>query len=61
MCCGSDSTGCVAGQPPTTCSAGCAITVHQFTTECAATLAVFLEEDDPFRQNMMQVWSETPM
>ena len=55
VCCGSDGAGCLADQPPTTCSAACAITIHQFTAECATTLAVILEPDDPFRLNVMQV------
>ena len=55
VCCGSNGTGCLADQPPTTCSAACAITIHQFTAECGATLTVILEPDDPFRLNVMQV------
>ena len=38
------------------CSAGCAVTIHQFTATCADTLAVILSPSDAFRQNVMQVW-----
>ena len=53
VCCGRDGSGCPANGQPTTCSAGCAVTIHQFTTDCADTLAVILEPTDSFRQSIV--------
>ena len=44
----------MGGQPPATCSASCAVTIHQFTATCAETLAVILEPNDAFRENIMR-------
>lgn len=53
VCCGRDGSNCPNNGTPASCSAGCAVTIHQFTSDCADTLAVVLEPDDPFRLNVI--------
>eukprot|EP01052_Picozoa_sp_SAG31_P005138 SAG31_NODE_222_length_19895_cov_34.907626_3_plen_276_part_00 len=50
VCCGADGSNCAEGaDEPSSCSVACAVSMHQFTTECAETMAVFLTPEDPFR------------
>eukprot|EP01050_Picozoa_sp_SAG11_P011709 SAG11_NODE_1258_length_5362_cov_16.457534_3_plen_264_part_00 len=43
VCCGRDGSGCPHNGQPSECSTGCAVTIHQFTTKCSATLAIILK------------------
>jgi hypothetical protein len=53
VCCGADGALCPAEGPPTSCSAACAVTFHQFTQTCAATLDRILPTGDRMRADMM--------
>eukprot|EP01050_Picozoa_sp_SAG11_P017921 SAG11_NODE_2638_length_3142_cov_17.327637_2_plen_201_part_00 len=48
VCCGRDGTNCPEGTP-SSCSAACAVSLHQFTTKCDATLEIAMPAEDPFR------------
>jgi hypothetical protein len=44
-CCGIG--GCSADGPPATCTPGCAVALHQFTSDCGETLGMVLAPNDP--------------
>ena len=49
ICCGASGSLCPGGVPPNTCSPGCAVAFHQFTTSCAPTLDVIMPVGDARR------------
>lgn len=49
VCCGEDGSQCPNGRAPDSCNEGCAISMHQFTTDCAGTLDVVMPSGDDRR------------
>eukprot|EP01048_Picozoa_sp_COSAG05_P019088 COSAG05_NODE_2915_length_2512_cov_4.326564_3_plen_319_part_00 len=47
VCCGADSSQCPNGAAPDQCSPACAVAFHQFTRDCASTMASVIPDRDP--------------
>ena len=53
ICCGADGSNCPEGsQVPRACSAGCAVSMHQFVSSCGATMRNTLSDDSRYQSIM---------
>ena len=49
ICCGKDGKGCPVGKGPAKCTPGCAVALHQFTSDCKGTLKVIMPASNDMR------------